>query len=81
MIIEMGNVYYTGCDCNADLQHFRESLVAYAENKGIKIKFCNVGYVAASQMKKTGSINQKLTELGVRSKLEKELNRELEEDE
>jgi hypothetical protein len=43
MIIEMGNIYYTGCDCNDNLQHFRESLVIYAVNKGIKVKFCNVG--------------------------------------
>jgi hypothetical protein len=51
MIIEMGNIYYTGCDCNSDLQLFRKSLVIYAENQGIKVKYCNVGYVAASQMK------------------------------
>ncbi|CAG8772564.1 9749_t:CDS:2, partial [Racocetra persica] len=77
VVIEMGNIYYLGCDCNADLQLFRESLVVFAENKGIKVKFCNVGYVAACW----GSVNKELTQLGYRNQEEQKLGRKLEEDE
>ncbi|CAI2183317.1 19673_t:CDS:2, partial [Funneliformis geosporum] len=38
MVIEMGNYYYKGCNCNADLQNFRKKLVDYAEKRGHREK-------------------------------------------